>query len=73
METKLVAQRRSKTGTAEARRLRAKGLVPGNIYGHKQDAIALLFSEKDVKAVVVSTHRACDIELDGKTETTILR
>jgi large subunit ribosomal protein L25 len=73
METKLVAQRRPKTGTSEARRQRAKGLIPGNIYGHKQDAIPLLFSEKEVKAVVVSTHRAVDIELDGKTETTILR
>ena len=73
METKLVAQRRSKLGTSENRRLRAKGFVPGNIYGHKQDNVSLLFPAKEVTAFVRSTHRVVDIELDGKIETTILR
>lgn len=73
METKLVAQRRSKLGTSENRRLRAKGFVPGNIYGHKQDNVSLMFPAKEVTAFVKTTHRVVDIEVDGKTETTILR
>ena len=73
METKLVAQRRTKLGTSENRRLRASGFVPGNVYGHKQDAISVSFSTKEAAALVNSTHRVVDIELDGKTETAILR
>ncbi len=73
METKLVAQRRTKLGTSENRRLRAKGLVPGNIYGHKQDPISVTFGVKEASALVNSTHRVVDLELDGKTETAILR
>lgn len=73
MDTKLVAQKRSKLGTAESRRLRLKGLVPGNVYGHKQDNVAVMFPAKEVTAFVNTTHRVVDIELDGKVETTILR
>lgn len=73
METKLVAQRRTKLGTSANRRLRASGLVPGNIYGHKQDAISVTFPAKETSALVRSTHRVVELELDGKTETAILR
>ena len=73
METKLVAQRRTKLGTSANRRLRASGQVPGNVYGHKQDPISVSFSTKEAAALVRSTHRVVDLELDGKTETAILR
>lgn len=73
MESKLVAQRRTKLGTSENRRLRARGFIPGNVYGHKQDAVAVLFPAKELTAFVKTTHRVVDIELDGKVETTILR
>jgi large subunit ribosomal protein L25 len=73
METKLVAERRTKLGTAENRRLRAKGFVPGNIYGHKQDPVSVTFPGKEAAALVNSTHRVVELELDGKTETAILR
>ena len=64
METKLVAQKRAKLGSSESRRLRLKGLVPGNVYGHKQDNVAVVFPVKEVTAFVKTTHRAVDIELD---------
>ncbi len=73
METKLVAQRRSKLGTSSNRRLRASGFIPGNIYGHKQDPISVSFSAKETIALVRSTHRVVELELDGKFETAILR
>lgn len=73
MDIKLVAQKRSKLGTSENRRLRLKGLVPGNVYGHKQDNVSVMFPVKEVTAFVNTTHRVVDIELDGKVETTILR
>lgn len=73
METKLVAQPRTKLGTSANRRLRASGMVPGNIYGHKQDPVSVSFSAKEAAALVNSTHRVVDLELNGKTETAILR
>lgn len=73
METKLVAQRRTKFGTSANRRLRASGLVPGNVYGHKQDPVAVVLPAKEAAALVRSTHRVVDLEMDGKSETTILR
>lgn len=73
METSLVAERRTKLGTSENRRLRAKGLVPGNIYGHKQDAISVTFAAKETAALVNSTHRVVNLQFEGKTETAILR
>ena len=73
METKLVAQRRTKLGTSANRRLRASGQVPGNVYGHKQDPISVSFSAKEAAALVRSTHRVVELQLDGKSETAILR
>ncbi len=73
MESKLVAQRRTKLGSSESRRLRVRGLVPGNVYGHKQDPVSVMFPVKELTSFVKTTHRVVDIELDGKTETTILR
>ena len=73
METKLVAQRRSKLGTSSNCRLRASGFIPGNIYGHKQDPISVSFPAKETIALVRSTHRVVELELDGKFETAILR
>ena len=37
--TKLVAQSRTTTGSAAARRLRAEGHIPGVIYGHGADPL----------------------------------
>jgi large subunit ribosomal protein L25 len=73
METKLVATRRSKLGSSASRRLRAQGLVPGIIYGHKQESVAVTFPAKEAEALARSSHRVVDIELDGKSETTLLR
>ena len=41
----LEVETRQKTGTAEARRLRKRGLVPGNIYGHGGDPIGVAVPE----------------------------
>lgn len=73
METKMVATRRTQLGSSACRRLRAQGLVPGVIYGHKQESVAVAFPAKEALALARSTHRVVDIELDGKSETTLLR
>ena len=36
----LQAAKRERLGTAECRRLRREGLVPGNLYGHGEGAVS---------------------------------
>ncbi len=72
-EHKLQAKRRTKLGTREARRLRKQGLVPGNVYGHKQDPVAIVCEREDIEALVRSRAHVVELELDGQVETTVLR
>ena len=48
-KTALVAEKRTKTGTSESRRLRRDGLVPGNVYGHKQEPVSIVVSATDIE------------------------
>lgn len=72
---KLAVQKRSDAqhGSIQSRRLRQNGLVPGNIYGHKQAPVALAAPASDVEALVRGGIRVLDVELDGATEKAIIR
>ena len=72
-EHKLAAQRRTKLGTRECRRLRRRGLVPGNVYGHEQEPVPIASDREEVEMLVRSKAHVVDVELEGKVETTILR
>lgn len=72
-EVKLVAEDRTERGTRACNRLRQQGLVPGNIYGHKDAPQTIV-----VKADAFSPHvragvKVFDVELNGKTDKTLLR
>ena len=64
----LKADRRDKTGTREARRLRSRGKVPVIIYGHKQEPVSVALNYHDLALEVQHHHRLLGVELDGKTE-----
>lgn len=69
----LAAQNRSQYGSSVARRLRRGGQVPGVVYGHKEATVAIAVSADELaKAVRVGTH-IFDLQLDGKTETTLIK
>jgi large subunit ribosomal protein L25 len=70
---KLAVKRRNEKGSRECRRLRDEGLVPGNMYGHKQEAVPLTLTAAEVAPLVRAGARVLDVELDGKLEKVLFR
>ncbi|MGZ4290426.1 MAG: 50S ribosomal protein L25, partial [Gaiellaceae bacterium] len=48
---KLVVQNRSILGSAEARRLRRQGLIPGVLYG-REEPVAISIAERDLRTAL---------------------
>lgn len=62
-----------KLGTNYSRNLRKKGLLPGVMYGHKEETIPVTVSmEEFVKALQHGT-RIIELQTDGKSQTTLVR
>lgn len=72
-EAKLVGQVRQKLGTLESRRLRKHGLVPGNMYGHGQEAVPFSVPHDHIMPIVRSGHKVLDIDIGGKVDKALLR
>jgi large subunit ribosomal protein L25 len=70
---KLSVKKRSQHGSRHCRRLRSQGLVPGNIYGHKQDAIPLTMSASELVSLVKGGTRVLDLDIEGKVEKVLFR
>jgi len=64
---KLVAAKREKLGSAESRRLRRQGLIPGILYGRSQP-VAIAVPERALRAALTTsagTHAVLDVTVDG--------
>lgn len=72
-QSTLEVKPRSETGSRACRKLRKQGLIPGNIYGHTEDPIAISVDGETLTRAVNSGHRVVDVRMDGGKETTILR
>ena len=69
--TKLVVANRERLGSAESRRLRKEGLVPGVLYGNGEP-VAICIAERELRRALTGTaglHSILDVEIDGKAET----
>jgi large subunit ribosomal protein L25 len=64
----LKAQPRDQFGTANARRLRRKGMLPAVVYGHKEAHLDVVLTRDDVEKVVKKGAHIVDLEAGGKTE-----
>ena len=73
VEVKLVGHKRTVSGSLACRKLRRQGQIPGNVYGHKEANEAISVSREGIAAVLASGHRVIDLDLDGKSETTMIR
>ena len=64
----LEAQNRKKTGSANGRRTRRAGLIPGNIYGHKQSHNITILSHdlEMLRRKMHSEHAVIKIKKDGE-------
>lgn len=70
---KITARSRAKTGTAECRRLRREGRVPANIYGHRQDPVAISLNEDDIRTLLTSGAKVLDVDVDGKIDKALVK
>ena len=76
MDTVLKAQTRDGRGKGAARKLRAQGLVPGVLYGHGVEPVAISLVSQDLLHFFHATHGAAtvvDLEVDGKKHMAIPR
>jgi len=63
----LVVAARGNTGSREARRLRAQGLIPGVLYGHGEP-VAITIAERELRRALTGAaglHSILDVEIDG--------
>ena len=72
-EAKLVVEPRTEMGSANCRRLRKRGLVPGNVYGHNAAAMAVVVSAEVLNPVIKSGSRVVDLEVGGKHDKAVIR
>jgi large subunit ribosomal protein L25 len=73
---KLVVQNRAVLGSAESRRLRRQGLVPGVLYGREQP-VAITIGERDLRAALTTDgglNAVLDVVVEsGKTHPSVLK
>jgi len=66
--TKLVVVAREKLGSAESRRLRRRGIVPGVLYGSGGEPLAISVEERELRRALTGAgglHSILDVEIDG--------
>jgi large subunit ribosomal protein L25 len=70
---KLVAEKRTQTGTSHSRRLRCDGKVPVNLCGLSQESLSLTISGDDLKPFIVSGSQVCDLVIDGAEQKVLVK
>lgn len=66
-------QERKPGSSADARRLRRQGLVPGVVYGHKEETIPVSLPAEELEKALRHGTRVMDIKVRGKVEKTLVR
>lgn len=67
------AEQRTQLGSRACRRLRRTGAVPGNVYGHRQEPLAISAPAEVIRAIIHSHHKVVNLQLDGTSDTAILK
>jgi large subunit ribosomal protein L25 len=70
---KLLAELRAERGKRACNRLRLRGLVPGNVYGHQTEAQSIVVRIDALRPIIQSGAHVVDLELGGKQEKALLR
>jgi len=69
----LKIENRTKSGKADARRLRRSGKIPAIIYGEDQETTPLLLDAHEFQLMLSRHHTIVDLDLGGKAIKTIVR
>ncbi len=70
---KFKAQKRAQLGTRAVKRLRQQGLLPGVVYGHKQDVLPIVVDRKEFTREVNRGSHVFELDIDGQIETVLLK
>ncbi|QDT66231.1 50S ribosomal protein L25 [Calycomorphotria hydatis] len=70
---KLAAEKRLHVGSASARRLRQNSIVPGTVYGHGEDPVAIAAPEEKIRSIIFSGHHVVELDLEGNVDQTLLK
>src|SRR6266581_6356010 len=69
---KLQVRERERRGSADARRLRKQGFIPGVLYGNGQQSYAIFVPERELRRVLTGAgglHAILDVVLEGQSTT----
>jgi large subunit ribosomal protein L25 len=69
----LVAKKRDSRGKLEARRMRRGGMVPGVVYGHKEETVAIMLPEAELEHAIRHNVHVLDLQTEGKVEKALIR
>ena len=69
----LKVEKREGRGTRKARHLRKTGMVPGVVYGHKQETISVSLSAEELARVIRQGAHVVDLSLEGGLEKALIR
>jgi len=69
----LDAQIRDRTGSRSATAVRKGGRIPAVLYGHQQEPVAISLDAHDFVEGLHHGHRLMDINVDGKTQTALIK
>jgi len=72
-EAKLVVEPRTELGSAACRRLRERGFVPGNVYGHNAPPISVIMSADALRPILKSGVHVVDLEVSGNKDKAVIR
>jgi len=65
--------KRDELGSLNSRRLRRTGKIPGIVYGHKQQCVPVTVDADELNNLVDTGARMLNIDLDGTTESVMVR
>jgi large subunit ribosomal protein L25 len=69
----LVAEKREPGGKSAAKKLRVQGLVPGVIYGHKEDTLAIALPGTELSRAIRHNIHVLDVKTGSKVEKALIR
>jgi large subunit ribosomal protein L25 len=72
-QTVLKATPRTDKGTSACSRLRLKGMIPGVLYGKKQESLSLTLKHEDLERALRTGARMLTLEVSGQSERVLLK
>jgi large subunit ribosomal protein L25 len=69
----LATQKREGRGTRAAQKLRARGQVPGVVYGHKKETVSVAVSGEEMINAIQHKARVLDLSTDGELQKVLIR